>query len=77
MYGEPIAITIIITRNIKKAYYHYYYFPDYYYHYFYYFHITITFSIPAEPKKHNTSRFHSEIFKDTTDTLSQITSLQN
>ena len=53
MYGEPITITI--TGNIKKAYYYYCYFPDYYYHYFYYFHITITFIITVEPKKHTTS----------------------
>ena len=51
MYGEPITITITITRNIKKAYYYYYYFPDYYYYYDYYFPITITSVITVDPKK--------------------------
>ena len=31
MYGEPISITITITRYIKKAYH--YYSPDYYYYF--------------------------------------------
>ena len=61
MYGEPIAITITITRNIKKAYYYNYYFPDYYYYYYNYFPITITFIITVEPKKHNTSRLQSNV----------------
>ena len=57
IYGEPITITITISRNIKKAYYYYYYFPDYYY--YYYFHTTITFIITVEPKKHDTNRLQS------------------